>query len=83
MVQTVTLIVIILCAIVIFVCLAQVVRIRFWSNFVDREIERAYKERRAGREARYPDVHASWDNFKWHQPFRYNFKSMIVYDTTR
>lgn len=65
-------------------CMAQVVRLGFWSNFIEKEIERVYQLRCAGdRTTPWVNVHASYDNFKWYQPFHYNFKSMIVYDTTR
>lgn len=65
-------------------CIANIIRLRFWSNFIDSEIDNAYRLRVSGnRDAGWPDVNASYDNFKWYQPFNFNFKSMIVYDTTR
>ena len=65
-------------------CMAQVVRLGFWSNFIEKEIERTFQARISGnREVLWLDVKASYENFKWYQPFHYNFKSMIVYDTTR
>lgn len=66
------------------VAIAQLVRLHHWSRYVDTVIDQTFNESLAGdRNVRYPDIRASYDNFKWYQPLNYNFDSMIVYDDPR
>lgn len=58
-------------------------RLNRFSKFMHKEIDNAFEARIHGRSAHYPDVSASYNNLKWYDMFNFNFKSLMVYDTTR
>ena len=65
--------------------IGQLIRLEAWSRFVNSEIDRVFNARIAGdRSVPYPNIEVSYHNFEsyWYNPFAYDFKSMIVYDST-
>jgi hypothetical protein len=68
-------------ALVVIVCVANIVRLHFYGKFMIAEVERTFKVRMAGdRSATYPAITPSYKNFKWYDIFNYKFSDLVVYE---
>ena len=68
-------------ALVVIVCIANIVRLHFYGKFMIAEVDRIFKVRMAGDlSATYPAITPSYKNFKWYDIFNYKFGDLVVYE---
>lgn len=68
------------CFVAIIVCIANIIRLHFFSKFMQRQIDRVYEAYIAGdRRATYPHIRLSYKNLKWYDIFNYKFDTIVVY----
>ena len=72
----------------VLVSILNLIRIDRFGKFMRAEVSRVSHSRMSdisnGNSFKqpWPDVSASYDNFKWYNVFHYDFKSLMVYDDT-
>jgi hypothetical protein len=63
------------------VCIANIVRLHYYGQFMLTQVERVFEARVAGDlSVTYPAINPSYDNFKWYDIFNYKFSDLVVYE---
>jgi hypothetical protein len=63
------------------VCIANIIRLHYYGQFMLAQVERVFEARVAGDlSVTYPAINPSYDNFKWYDIFNYKFDSLVVYE---